>query len=132
MMKEEFDKLVGFETRYSEYQEIEREYMGTDQDKVKFAANWKKNDGIARLSRMRTRIIKELEAHLRVIERNYETSRGLFSETENKLIAERDELQENLRCLESNYSEVCKQKERVDQKLARLDEARRILFEIEK
>jgi phage shock protein A len=60
-MKQEFDKLVGFETTGSEYFEIEKEYMSTDIDKVKFAANWKKNDGINRLARMRVRKIEELE-----------------------------------------------------------------------
>jgi hypothetical protein len=129
-MKEEFDKLIGFETRYTEYQEIEQEYMGTDQDKVKFAANWKRNDGIARLARMRTRIIEELEAQIAVKEKALADADKKFCEMENRLSADRNELQGRLNNLEANYSEVCKQKDKTDLRLAKLDEARRILFEI--
>jgi chromosome segregation ATPase len=71
MMKEEFDKMIGFETRYEEYREIEKEYMGTDTDKVRFAAKWKKNDGIARLARMRTREIEEQQGRISQMERDY-------------------------------------------------------------
>jgi phage I-like protein len=85
MMKEEFDKLVDFETRYLEYEEIEKEYLGTDIDKVKFAALWKKNGGIARLARMRTREIEELEAQVAKLKRERDESYTFRENTENDL-----------------------------------------------
>jgi hypothetical protein len=71
MMKEEFEKLAGFDVSYEEYKGIEAEYMATDIDKVIFVTNWKKNDGIGRVSRLRIRKIEELSERLRCLESNY-------------------------------------------------------------
>jgi alkyl hydroperoxide reductase subunit AhpC len=104
MMKEEFDKLVDFETRYSEYEEIEKEYMGTDIDKVKFATQWKKNGGIARLARMRTREIEELSERLRCLESNYRS----VNERENRKDIEHKAELEKLVSVQTNTEEVVK------------------------
>jgi DNA repair exonuclease SbcCD ATPase subunit len=102
MMKEEFDKLVDFETRHSEYEEIEKEYMGMDIDKVKFAAQWKKNGGITRLARMRTREIEELSERLRCLESNY---RSVNEREDRKDIEHKAEL-EKLVSAKTNTEEV--------------------------
>jgi chromosome segregation ATPase len=106
MMKEEFDKLVGFETRYEEYKDIEKDYMGTDIDKVKFAADWKKNDGIARLSRMRTREIEELKSQIAQMERNRETALKAKDTEKEKLIAQVSAQSEEIASLTERLSGV--------------------------
>jgi hypothetical protein len=117
MIKEEFDKLVNFETRYEEYQEIEAEYTGTDIDKVKFAVQWKKNGGIERIYRLRTRRIEELEAGLKSMERNLneeifriEESQRSYSEMCNERITaltqERDSWKEKCEAMAAEYNRV--------------------------
>jgi hypothetical protein len=117
MMKKEFDKLVNFETRYEEYQEIEAEYMGTDIDKVKFAAQWKKNGGIERICRLRTRRIEELEARLESMERNLneeifrieESQRShseMCQERITALTQERDNWKEKYEAMAAEYGRV--------------------------
>jgi hypothetical protein len=77
MMKEEFEKLAGFSVNYEEYKEIEADYMATDIDKVRFVKDWKKNDGIDRISRLRIRKIEELSEKLRCLESNYMSAKEL-------------------------------------------------------
>jgi hypothetical protein len=71
MMKEEFEKLAGFDVSYDEFKEIEAEYMATDIDKEKFVVDWKKNDGIGRVSRLRIRSIEVLSSKIQALTRNY-------------------------------------------------------------
>jgi hypothetical protein len=104
MMKEEFEKLVDFEIRYPEYKKIEREYLGTDIDKVKFAAQWKKNGGIARLARMRTREIEELEAQVAKLKRERDESYTFRENTENNLYKKISILTKGYEDLEKQYA----------------------------
>lgn len=72
MMKSEFIERVGFEPTADEYAEIEAEYIGTDIDKDQFCKEWKKNGGVQRLMRLRTRRIEELETELAKEKADYE------------------------------------------------------------
>lgn len=72
MMKSEFIERTGFEPTADEYEEIEREYMGTDVDKDIFCKQWKKAGGVERLMRLRARRIEELEAEVQQRTKEYD------------------------------------------------------------
>ena len=72
MMKSEFIERTGFEPTADEYEEIEREYMGTGTEKDIFCKQWKKQGGFERLMRLRARQIEELEAEIQKRVKEYD------------------------------------------------------------
>ena len=67
MLRSEFVERTGFEPMGREYEEIEAEYMASDEDKDTFCKRWKKQGGIERLIRIRARRIEELESNVTTI-----------------------------------------------------------------
>ena len=122
MMKEEFDKLVGFETRYEEYEEIEAEYMGTEIDKVRFAAEWKKNGGIQRLCRIRTRIIEELDERVKQLEREKQKERERHQQIEEKLKQDLKSYDDTWNKNHARFQEVSDSLEEANKRLAAIKE----------
>lgn len=114
MMKSEFIERVGFEPTGAEYADIEAEYMGTDVDKDQFCKEWKKNGGVQRLMRLRTRQIEELEYKLAMAEKKYEK----MNTSHNKEVLQLKENYEGkLKTAEENYKQCHEANENLDRLL---------------
>lgn len=91
MMKSEFIERTGFEPTASEYEEIEQEYMGCDEEKDQFCKKWKRNGGIQRLSRLRVRKIEELERKLATAESQYSKRESQYNDLNDLYLKVKDE-----------------------------------------
>ena len=123
MMRSEFIERTGFEPMSDEYDEIEREYMGTEIDKDEFCKTWKKQGGIQRLMRARARKIEELEAEVLKREREYN---GMDAKAE-QLRAENRNLLVAKRVLEERTNDAEARAAEAERKMAVLKEAFAIL-----
>lgn len=137
-MKSEFIERTGFEPTADEYEEIEREYMGTDADKDVFCKQWKKTGGAERLMRIRARRIEELEAQVAMKDKLFEERTAadakryheLFDNDRKKMLNMEETIktmqQSNLD-LADEYEKMKKQCEEAERKLAVIKEAFEIM-----
>ena len=126
MMRSEFIERTGFEPMSDEYDEIEREYMGTEVDKDEFCKTWIKQGGIQRLMRVRARKIEELEAEVLKREREYNEMDARYCNKINEMNSRKDAEAEQLRA--DNRNRIIAQKvleERLNDAEARAAEAER-------